>query len=105
MSEPDFSDVLKASVLRFQQHVFPKHRILFEKRARVQNQKALFITCADSRVVPSLLTHPSVLQAEPSYREDQEWVDAEVAFLSCSTNTDPGYRPEYWYARHRSQIN
>jgi carbonic anhydrase len=43
-------------VSRFQQHVYPKHQDLFEKLALGQRPDALFITCADSRIDPCLLT-------------------------------------------------
>jgi carbonic anhydrase len=41
---------------RFQKHVYPQHRELFEKLALRQRPQALFITCADSRIDPSMLT-------------------------------------------------
>jgi carbonic anhydrase len=43
-------------VNRFQKRVFPKHRELFQKLALQQRPSALFITCADSRIDPCLLT-------------------------------------------------
>ncbi len=43
-------------VSRFQKHVYPRHQELFEKLALGQRPDALFITCADSRIDPSLLT-------------------------------------------------
>ena len=43
-------------VSRFQQDVYPKHQDLFEKLALGQRPEALFITCADSRIDPCLLT-------------------------------------------------
>ena len=43
-------------VSRFQQEVYPKHQDLFEKLALGQRPEALFITCADSRIDPCLLT-------------------------------------------------
>jgi carbonic anhydrase len=43
-------------VSRFQQEVYPKHQDLFEKLALGQRPDALFITCADSRIDPCLLT-------------------------------------------------
>jgi carbonic anhydrase len=43
-------------VSRFQEHVYPKHRDLFERLALGQRPQALFITCADSRIDPCLLT-------------------------------------------------
>jgi len=41
---------------RFQKHVYPKHQDLFERLARGQRPEALFITWADSRIDPCLLT-------------------------------------------------
>ncbi|TBU86859.1 carbonic anhydrase [Phytopseudomonas dryadis] len=45
---------------RFRRDVFPQQRALFSKLARQQNPRAMFITCADSRIVPELIT-----QSEP----------------------------------------
>jgi len=45
---------------RFLAEVFPDQRPLFERLSAGQNPECLFITCADSRVVPSLIT-----QTEP----------------------------------------
>src|ERR671926_1346028 len=43
-------------VSRFQREVYPKHRELFQRLALGQRPQALFITCADSRIDPCLLT-------------------------------------------------
>jgi carbonic anhydrase len=53
-------DKLLGGISHFQRHVYPKHQDLFEKLALGQRPEALFITCADSRIDPSLLT-----QTEP----------------------------------------
>jgi carbonic anhydrase len=45
-----------SGVGRFQEHVYPQHQDLFEKLALGQRPEALFITCADSRIDPCLLT-------------------------------------------------
>ncbi len=49
-------DKILRGVSQFQQHVYPEHRDLFEKLAMGQRPEALFITCADSRIDPCLLT-------------------------------------------------
>jgi len=43
-------------ISHFQKHVYPKHQDLFERLAVGQRPEALFITCADSRIDPCLLT-------------------------------------------------
>ena len=47
---------LLAGVAHFQSRVFPEHQEHFAKIAFEQNPRALFITCADSRVMPNLIT-------------------------------------------------
>ncbi|MBI1354227.1 MAG: carbonic anhydrase [Acidobacteria bacterium] len=49
-----------AGVRRFQSSVFPQRRELFQRLSHGQQPEALFITCADSRIDPSLIT-----QSEP----------------------------------------
>ena len=53
-------DKIVEGLAQCQKDVFPKHRELFEKLALGQKPDALFITCADSRIDPCLLT-----QTEP----------------------------------------
>jgi carbonic anhydrase len=53
-------DKLLGGVTRFQKDFYPEHKGLFEKLALGQRPEALFITCADSRIDPCLLT-----QTEP----------------------------------------
>ncbi|MNS55409.1 Carbonic anhydrase 1 [compost metagenome] len=44
---------------RFRDEVFPQQEALFKKLAHEQNPRAMFITCADSRIVPELITQSS----------------------------------------------
>jgi carbonic anhydrase len=46
-------------IKKFRTDVFPEHSGLFSKLASGQNPQALFITCADSRIVPDLITQTS----------------------------------------------
>jgi len=50
-------DDLRHGVMTFQRYVYPHHKTLFRRLALGQTPKALFITCADSRVDPILITH------------------------------------------------
>jgi carbonic anhydrase len=49
-------DKFLGGISRFQKHIYPEHQELFEKLAMGQRPDALFITCADSRIDPCLLT-------------------------------------------------
>lgn len=56
--DPDESrERLVAGVLRFQREVYPRHKTRYQQLARKgQTPHALFITCADSRIDPELMT-------------------------------------------------
>ncbi|HAW63533.1 MAG TPA: carbonate dehydratase, partial [Pseudomonas sp.] len=46
-------------VRRFREEVYPEQRELFKKLAHEQTPRAMFITCADSRIIPELITQSS----------------------------------------------
>ncbi|MBB4212644.1 carbonic anhydrase [Rhodothalassium salexigens DSM 2132] len=51
---------LTAGVVKFQREVYPDRRAMFETLTQGQKPEALFITCSDSRVDPTMVT-----QTEP----------------------------------------
>lgn len=51
---------LNKGIQTFEKHIFPKKAGLFNTLANGQNPSVLMITCADSRIMPSLIT-----QSEP----------------------------------------
>ena len=57
-------------VAKFRQDDFEAHKDLFESLGRTQKPHTLFIGCADSRVVPDLITRtmPGELFHGPQYR-------------------------------------
>lgn len=46
-------------VRRFHKDVYPEQKALFESLAHEQKPRAMFITCADSRILPELITQSS----------------------------------------------
>ena len=60
LTQEDPVERLFDGIREFRDHVFPERRERFEELAKGQNPRILFITCADSRVVPEMIT-----QTEP----------------------------------------
>jgi len=61
--QPSSADAALGSIVegfkRFRREVFPAQEELFKKLATAQTPRAMFITCADSRIVPELITQSS----------------------------------------------
>jgi len=49
-------DRIREGVRRFRKEIFPQKRALYQSLAEKQTPQALFLTCGDSRIEPSLLT-------------------------------------------------
>jgi carbonic anhydrase len=102
MSETSYSrqipigmDQIADGVARFKKSVFPRRRLLFEHLAKSQAPKALFVTCTDSRIVPSLITrtNPGGLFIErnpgnicPVYSAESVGVSASIEYAVLALN-------------------
>lgn len=69
-------------IAKFRQDDFESHKELFQSLGRTQKPHTLFVGCADSRVVPDLITRTmpgelftvrNVANIVPPYRETQEY--------------------------------
>jgi len=91
---PDLAALLEG-VEKFSHDVFPGNKALFESLAHGQSPHTLFVTCADSRVSPEMITqtHPGELfvcrnigNIVPAYGEMLGGVSAVVEFAVLALN-------------------
>ncbi len=82
-------------VRRFRSQAFPEHSELFQELATGQDPHTLFIACADSRIVPELITQTqpgelfvcrNIGNVVPAYGEMLGGVSAVVEFACVALN-------------------
>lgn len=87
-SQEALAKILKG-IAKFQHEVFPARRQFFQRLGQGQHPIAMFFTCADSRIVPSLLmqTEPGEVFTErtpgnivPKYSDHVGGITASVEF-------------------------
>lgn len=81
-------DKLLKGIVRFRKEDFESHRSLFSSLSRSQKPHTLFIGCADSRIVPSLITKTlpgelfivrNVANMVPPWRQADEYLSTTSA--------------------------
>lgn len=92
----DFLETMARGIGRFRRDVFPQRQEQFENLADAQQPKALFLTCADSRVLPAMITQtgPGELFVErnpgnlaPIYSGEAVGVSASVEYAVAALKT------------------
>ncbi|WP_051604747.1 carbonic anhydrase [Helicobacter rodentium] len=80
---PNTIDLLFEGVIKFKEENFLAYKELFENLKEGQNPHTLFVGCADSRVVPNLITNTlpgelfvvrNIANIVPPYREAEEYL-------------------------------
>lgn len=75
-------------IVQFRQQDFEDHKHLFKKLGRAQKPHTLFIGCADSRIVPNMITASepgelftvrNIANIVPPYRKTEEYVSTTSA--------------------------
>jgi len=92
----EFLETMARGVGRFRREVFPRRQQQFEDLASAQQPKALFVTCADSRILPSMITQtgPGELFVErnpgniaPIYSGEAVGVSASIEYAVAALRT------------------
>jgi carbonic anhydrase len=82
-------------ISKFRREVFPEHSTLFGDLVSAQNPHTLFITCADSRIVPNMITQTNpgdlflcrtVGNLVPPYGESDHSVSSAIEYSVTALN-------------------
>src|SRR5690606_5492369 len=91
-------DQIIGGIRRFREEVYPDQRELYKKLAHEQKPRAMFISCADSRIIPELLTQHSpgdqfvtrnVCNVVPHYRQMHGGVSTAIDFAVIALRVQP----------------